>query len=160
MVNPDGRVAAGDQCLEDCPRTFVYACMHVCLCVCVCVYVCVSVRMCVCVCVCVCARITHNTVHHLPSLSSSGGLFELSGRCVGSCPENHMPENNVCTPCVGPCPQGTECQGWSGTDAVRNDDIMEEFLNNECAIVNGHIQLNTDTAECRNQDPAQFCDSS
>ena len=142
MVNPDGRVAAGDQCLENCPRTFVYACMHVCLCVCVCV------------------RITHNAVHLLLSLSSSGGLFELSGRCVVSCPENHMPKNNVCTPCVGPCLQGTECQGWSGTDTVQNDDIMEEFLNNECVIVNGHIRFNAVTAECRNQDPAHFCDPS
>ena len=71
-----------------------------------------------------------------------------------------MVDNNMCTPCGGPCPQGTECQGWSGTEAVRNDDIMEEFLNNECVIVNGHIRLNAVTAECRNQDPDQFCDPS
>ena len=138
MFNPDGRVAAGDQCLENCPRTFVYVCVSVCL------YV----------------RITHNAVYLLPSLSSSGGLFELSGSCVVSCPENHMADNNVCTPCGGPCPQGTECQGWSGTDAVQNDDILEEFLNNECVIVNGHIRFNLITAECRNQDPDQFCDPS
>ena len=138
MTNPDGRVAAGDQCLEICPRTFVYVCVSVYL------YVCN----------------THNAVHLFPSLSFSGGLFEFSGSCVVSCPENHMVDNNVCTPCVAPCPQGTECHGWSGADAVQNDVIMEEFLNNECAIVNGHIRFNLITAECRNQDPAQFCDPS
>ena len=138
MTNPDGRVAAGNQCLENCSRTFVYACVSVCL------YV----------------RITHNAVYLLPSLSSSVGLFEFSGSCVVSCPENHMVDNNECVPCGGPCPQGTECQGWSGTDAVQNDAILEEFLNNECVIVNGHIRFNLITAECRNQDPAQFCDHS
>ena len=35
VVNPDGRVAAGNQCLKDCPR--------MCVCVCVCVYYCVHV---------------------------------------------------------------------------------------------------------------------
>ena len=82
-------------------------------------------------------------------LSSTAGLFDLDGSCVVSCPANHMMDSNTCVACIGPCPSGTECQGWSGTEAVTNDDIMEEFLNNECVIVNGHIRFNQFTAECR-----------
>ena len=69
-----------------------------------------------------------------------------------------MVDSNTCVACIGPCPSGTECRGWSGTEAVTNDDIMEEFLNNECVIVNGHIRFNGVTAECRGG--SSFCDSS
>ena len=101
--------------------------------------------------------VLYNAAH---LLSSTVGLFDLNGSCVVSCPENHMVENNMCIACVGPCPQGTECRGWSGTEAVGNDDILEEFLSKECVIVNGHIRFNALTAECRNQDVNQFCNPS
>ena len=110
-----------------------------------------------CVCTTACAPACYTAVC---LLSSAEGLFDLDGSCVVSCPENHMVDNNMCVACVGPCPQGTECQGWSGTEAVGNDDILEEFLNKECVIVNGHIRFNGITAECRNQDVNQFCDQS
>ena len=44
VLNPDGRVAAGDQCVEECPRMCVDVCARERVCVCVCVRVCVHVR--------------------------------------------------------------------------------------------------------------------
>ena len=76
------------------------------------------------------------------------GLFNKDGNCVPNCGEGYFLTNNHCEACIGECPFGTECQGWEGNQSVGQvdgDEILEEFYNKECVIVNGHIRFNSHT---------------
>ena len=73
------------------------------------------------------------------------GLFEKRGFCVESCGEGFFVSNGVCEQCVGECPNGVECDGWDSTEEVEPGATLDQFLNQECAVVNGHVRINANT---------------
>nr|WEL12713.1 EGFR epidermal growth factor receptor 2 [Halisarca dujardinii] len=75
------------------------------------------------------------------------GFFDQVGQCVSQCRDGFMVEGSRCVACIGPCPAGNECEGWSGMDAVLSstDPVLAVFLNQECSIVNGNIRIEADT---------------
>ena len=79
------------------------------------------------------------------------GLFEKRGFCVESCGEGFFVSNGVCEQCVGECPNGVECDGWDSTEEVEPGATLDQFLNQECAVVNGHVRINSITIEAINE---------
>ena len=75
----------------------------------------------------------------------SAGLVEKRGICIESCGAGFFVSGGVCEQCEGTCPSGTECDGWNYAEEVEPGDTLDQFINNECAIVNGHIRINAKT---------------
>ena len=68
---------------------------------------------------------------------------------MADCGDGYALENGRCEQCIGSCPNGEECIGYGPDVAVQgpNDGVLQNFINKECAIVNGNIRFNSKTTE-------------